>query len=123
MPALIYLITTILYVAARRRLPGEHGFRLGLLEIPVLAVALVWLAFEMSIFRDSSFATPWLYAAVMMGIGLVYFAFLVATRRSFAMPGGARAFDSAGRLAPPGPPGQPNPDQASGDTADGDAAP
>jgi amino acid transporter len=86
MPALIYLVTTILYVVARRRLPSAHGFQLGRYEIPVLAVALVWLIFEVSIFRDSSFAGPWLYALVMMGIGLLYFLFLLLTRRSFAMP-------------------------------------
>jgi amino acid transporter len=86
MPALIYLVTTVLYVFARRRLPGTTGFRLGRWEWPVVTVALVWLLFEMSIFRDGSFATPWLYVAVMMGIGLIYFAYLLLTRRSFAMP-------------------------------------
>ena len=109
MPALIYLVTTILYVFARRRLPGTHGFRLGRWEIPVVTVALVWLVFEMSIFRDSSFATPWLYAAVMMGIGLIYFVFLLVTHRSFEMPSGTRSFGPGDQLAEPGQPGSGEP--------------
>jgi len=87
MPAVIYLVTVLLYVAARRRLPRTHGYSLGAAEIPVIVVALVWLAFEMSIFRDSSFATPWLYVAVMMAIGLIYFAYMLLTHRPLTMPG------------------------------------
>lgn len=87
MPAIIYLVTVLLYVFARRRLPGTHGFALGRFEPLVVLVALVWLAFEISIFRDSSFATPWEYVAVMMGIGLIYFLYMLATRRRLAMPG------------------------------------
>ncbi len=123
MPALIYLITTILYVVARRRLPGTHGFRLGRWEVPVVTVALVWLVFEMSIFRDSSFATPWLYAAVMMAIGLIYFGFLLVTRRSFAMPSGTRVFTADEHLAEPGESGQPRPGQHPDGAASGGAMP
>jgi hypothetical protein len=36
-------------------------------------LVLVWLVFELSIFRDSSFKTPWLYTLVMFAIGLLYF--------------------------------------------------
>jgi len=89
MPAIIYLITVILYVIARRKLPAEKGFNLGAWEWPVIIVSLVWLVFELSIFRDSSFKDPWIYVAVMMGIGLIYFVYLLAARRSFAMPGKA----------------------------------
>jgi amino acid transporter len=87
MPAIIYFVTVVLYVAARRRLPAGHGFRLRRWELPVVVVSLVWLVFELSIFRDSSFTVPWVYIAVMVGIGLVYYLYMVATRRSLTMPG------------------------------------
>lgn len=91
MPAIIYLITVILYVyaLARRKLPPESGFNLGAWEWPVIILALVWLVFEMSIFRDASFKDPWVYVAIMAGIGLVYFVYLLATKRSMEMPGKA----------------------------------
>ena len=87
MPAIIYLITVILYVVARRRLPAERGFNLGAWEWPVIIIALVWLVFELSIFRDASFRDPWIYAGVMLGIGLVYFVYMLVAGRSFTMPG------------------------------------
>lgn len=86
MPAIIYLVTVILYLIARRHLPPSR-FHLGKFEIPVAILALVWLVFEMSIFRDSSFATPWEYAGVMVAIGLVYFIYLIASKRHLDMPG------------------------------------
>ena len=72
MPAIIYFITVILYLFARRKLTttGERGFKLGAWEWPVIIVSLVWLVFELSIFRDASFKDPWIYVAIMMGIGL-----------------------------------------------------
>lgn len=89
MPAVIYFVTVLLYVFTRRRLPTSHGFSLGKWEAPVILVAFVWLAFELSIFRASTFTTPWEYAGIMTGIGLLYFAYMVLTRRSLAMPGEA----------------------------------
>ena len=92
MPAIIYFITVILYLFARRKLPGElgqRGFNLGVWEWPVIIVSLVWLVFELSIFRDASFKDPWIYVAIMMGVGVIYFIYLLAARRSFAMPGKA----------------------------------
>jgi amino acid transporter len=90
MPAIIYFITVILYLFARRKLTTTgKGFSLGAWEWPVIIVSLVWLVFELSIFRDASFKDPWIYVAVMMGIGIVYFIYLLAARRSFAMPGKA----------------------------------
>lgn len=86
MPAVIYLVTVLLYAVARKRLPATHGFSLGRWEIPVIVVALVWLAFEMSIFRANSFGTPWAYAGIMTAIGLLYFGYMVVSRRSLAMP-------------------------------------
>ena len=58
-----------------------HGFHLGPFEWPVVVLALVWLVFELSIFRDASFKIPWLYILLMFGIGLLYFLFMFLTRR------------------------------------------
>jgi hypothetical protein len=51
-------------------------------------LALVFLLFELSIFRDSSFKQPWIYVAVMTVIGLIYLGYLLARhgRRGLAMP-------------------------------------
>lgn len=97
MPAVIYVVTVILYVyaIARKRLPATHGFSLGKWEIPVIVVSLAWLAFELSIFRASTFTTPWEYAGIMTLIGLVYFVYMVVTRRSLAMPRGEGASGAA----------------------------
>ncbi len=80
-PLIIYLATVILYACTRRRLPRSRGFNLGAFEWPVVALALAWLVFELSIFRDSSFITPWLYTLVMFAIGVLYFLFMLLTRR------------------------------------------
>ena len=53
----------------------------GAFEWPVVILALVWLVFELSIFRDSSFKIPWLYTLLMFGIGLLYFLFMFLTQR------------------------------------------
>jgi len=86
MPCLVYLSTVILYVVARKRLPESKGFSLGRWENPVIVLALVWLLWELNIFRDASFKDPWLYAVGMLVIGLVYLAVLLAGGRSLEMP-------------------------------------
>jgi len=91
MPAIIYFVTVLLFIASRRRLPRERGFQLGRWEIPVIAVSVVWLVFELAIFRDKSFAAPWLYILIMVAIGLVYYVVMLATGRSLGMPGSATA--------------------------------
>jgi amino acid transporter len=87
MPAIIYFVTVLLFTVSRRRLPGTHGFQLHRWEIPVIVVSLAWLVFELTIFRDKSFAGPWLYILIMVAIGLGYYIYMLATRRSLAMPG------------------------------------
>ncbi len=77
LPALIYLATVILYIYARRKLPQTHGFKLGIFEWPVIILSLVWLLFELAIFRDASFASPWIYCVVLFAIGLIYFAWML----------------------------------------------
>lgn len=86
MPCLIYLSTVILYVVARKRLPESQGFSLGRWENPVIALAVVWLLWELNIFRDAAFKDPWIYAGGMLLIGLVYLGVLLARGHSMDMP-------------------------------------
>ena len=89
LPAIIYAVSVLMYAAKRHQLPPSQGFTLGAWELPVLALAIAWLAFELSIFRDASFVKPWFYVAVMCSIGAVYLFYLLATRggpRGLKMP-------------------------------------
>ncbi len=80
LPAIIYTITVALYIAKRRELPASTGFSLGRWELPIIVVAVVWLLFELSLFRDASFRDPWIYVVVMVAIGAAYLGYLLATR-------------------------------------------
>jgi len=80
LPAIIYLATVILYIVARDKLPATRGFSLGVFEWPIIVLALVWLLFELAIFRDASFVAPWIYSLIMFGIGLIYFVWLLIAR-------------------------------------------
>src|SRR6266852_4348724 len=80
LPAIIYLSTVVLYIYARRKLPETHGFKLGVWEWPIIVLSVVWLVFELSIFRDPQFRAPWVYSLVMFGIGLIYFFWILVTR-------------------------------------------
>ena len=80
LPAIIYAATILLYIIKRKQLPPSKGFTLGKWEIPVVVLASIWLVFELLIFRDSSFATAWLYAAVMIVLGGIYLVFLLIRR-------------------------------------------
>jgi amino acid transporter len=80
LPAIIYLATVVLYIFARRKLPETHGFSLGAWEWPIIILSVVWLLFELSIFRDAQFAAPWVYSLVMFGIGLIYFLWMLVSR-------------------------------------------
>jgi amino acid transporter len=87
MPAIIYFVTVVLFMFARNKLPRkEGGFSIGRWEWPVVAVAVVWLIFELLIFRDSSFKLPWEYTGVMFGVGLVYYAYMLIRGKSLTMP-------------------------------------
>jgi amino acid transporter len=80
LPAIIYLATVVLYIYARRKLPETHGFKLGVWEWPIIVLSIIWLVFELSIFRDAQFRAPWVYSLVMFGIGLIYFFWMLVTR-------------------------------------------
>ena len=75
MPALLYASTVLLYVLVGRRRRGEEGhFSLGRWEIPVIAGALIWLAYELIVligpseFRDAQY-----YVLGALGLGLVFY--------------------------------------------------
>jgi amino acid transporter len=80
LPAIIYAACVLMYAMERTRLPASQGFSLGIWELPVLGLAMAWLVFELAIFRDASFAKPWLYVAAMLGLGAVYLVYLLVTR-------------------------------------------
>src|SRR6266550_3845746 len=80
LPAIIYLATVVLYIYARRKLPETHGFKLGVWEWPIIVLSVIWLVFELSIFRDPQFRAPWVYSLIMFGIGLIYFFWMLVTR-------------------------------------------
>jgi amino acid transporter len=89
LPAVMYASTIVLYLIKRKSLPASDKFNLGRWEIPVLAVAVVWLVFELALFRDSSFKEAWAYVIVMVIIGACYLGYLLATRgrHGLTMPG------------------------------------
>lgn len=80
LPAIIYAVTVLMYAVKRHQLPPSQGFTLGAWEVPVLILAIAWLAFELAIFRDASFAKPWFYVAIMFGIGALYLGYLLIAR-------------------------------------------
>ena len=67
LPAIIYLATVVLYIYARRNLPETHGFSLGAWEWPIIILSIVWLLFELSIFRDAQFAVVTLRRGDIIG--------------------------------------------------------
>ncbi len=79
LPTIIYLATVILYATTRNKLPSTNAFKLGMFEWPVVVLSLIWLLFELAIFRDVQFATPWLYCAIMFAIGIAYFVWMLVS--------------------------------------------
>lgn len=80
LPAIIYAATVVLYVIKRKELPANGKFDAGVWEFPVLIVSVVWLAFELSLFRDASFKEAWLYVLVMVAVGALYLIGLLVRR-------------------------------------------
>ncbi len=87
MPALLYAGTVLLYVfTSRRRGPresqGTSPRPFGKFEIPILAGALIWLAYELIIligpseFRDAQY-----YVLGALGLGLVFYVVQMVTER------------------------------------------
>jgi amino acid transporter len=76
MPALLYASTVLLYIFTARRHRAQAGhFSLGRYEIPVIAGAVIWLAYELIVligpsqFRDAQY-----YVLGSLGVGLVFYA-------------------------------------------------
>ena len=88
LPACIYLASVLLFLIKRKSLPQHAKFDLGVWERPVAVTALVWLLFELLLFRDTSFKDAWMYVLIMMAIGAVYLAALLRHRgrSGMAMP-------------------------------------
>jgi amino acid transporter len=102
MPALLYASTVLLYVftARRHRAPAGH-FSLGRYEIPVIAGALIWLAYELIIligpseFRDAQY-----YVLGALGVGLVvYIGQWLLEPKAMRTEEGARGADALGGTA------------------------
>lgn len=88
LPAIMYTSTVVLYIIKRRSLPPSDKFNLGRWEMPVIVISVVWLVFELSLFRDTSFKDAWLYVLVMWLIGAVYLVALLSRKglHGLAMP-------------------------------------
>lgn len=70
MPALIYAGTVLLYVFTRRK--GTRTF--GAFEWPIIAGALIWLAYELIVLiGPSSFRNAQYYVLGALGLGLVFY--------------------------------------------------
>jgi amino acid transporter len=75
MPAVLYASTVLLYVFVGRQRRGQEGhFSLGRWEVPVIAGALIWLAYELiiligpNVFRDAQY-----YALSALGLGVLFY--------------------------------------------------
>jgi amino acid transporter len=86
MPALLYAGTVLLYVATARRGVGESQGTtprsFGRFELPIVAGAVIWLAYELIIligpgeFRDAQY-----YVLGALGVGLVFYIVQLVTER------------------------------------------
>jgi amino acid transporter len=76
LPALIYLATVLLYLGVRRKLAGvPAGFSLGRWEPLVVAGALLWLVFELTVLLfPSQFWDAVKLVAILLAVGAVTFA-------------------------------------------------
>lgn len=87
MPALLYAGTVLLYIFASRRrgtqqAGGTHVRPFGKYEFPIVAGAVIWLAYELIIligpseFRDAQY-----YVLGALGLGLVFYVVQMVTER------------------------------------------
>jgi amino acid transporter len=86
LPALIYAGTVLMYLSTRGRQAElaaaedeqqrRERFSLGRWEIPVVAVALIWLAIELWMLLDEQFRTAHFYVLGMVAVGGLYYLFM-----------------------------------------------
>jgi amino acid transporter len=108
MPAVLYAATVLLYVFVGRQRRGQAGhFSLGRWELPVIAGALIWLAYELiiligpNIFRDAQY-----YVLGALGVGMIFYLVLwmiePAAMRAEQGARGSDALTAADQARPPG---------------------
>jgi amino acid transporter len=85
-PFVIYPTVIIVYWVQRRKLPPAISFRLGRLEVPVIVLSLAWIAFGLSVFKDPSFASAWVYTGGGIVLGILYLLWMRFTGRSLELP-------------------------------------
>lgn len=85
LPAIIYAATIIMYIAKRKNLPVSRGFNLAGWENLVIVLAVIWLTFELFLFRDTQFHHAWLYVLVMGVLGGFYLSWLLYKRGRHGM--------------------------------------
>jgi amino acid transporter len=76
LPALIYLVTVLLYVGVRKRLQSTPGaFSLGRWEPIVIGLSLLWIVFELTVLvLPGQFWGAVKLVGIMLAIGVVVFA-------------------------------------------------
>jgi amino acid transporter len=110
MPALLYASTVLLYIFTARRHRAVAGhFSLGRWEIPVIAGALIWLAYELIVligpsqFRDAQY-----YVLGALGVGLlVYIGQWILEPGAMRVEEGAHGADALTDAAAPAADGPP----------------
>lgn len=78
MPAVLYAATVLLYVFTRRKIPPRAGdFTLGRWEIPVVGLALLWLAYELCILLiPAQFRQAQYYALGTLAVGVLVYLYV-----------------------------------------------
>ena len=97
LPAVIYGLTIVLYLAVRGRLERkEGGFDLGRFELPVAIGALIWCGFALFVLVTPAEALiPVLIVVGMLLAGSLYFAYLWVRNREVleTEPGDIKVFE------------------------------
>jgi amino acid transporter len=77
-----YAMTIILYLVVRRKLARKDGaFNLGRFEVPVAAIALIWVLFAMfAVIASATTIVPLIIVAGILGAGALYFAYMLKQR-------------------------------------------
>ena len=97
LPALLYGLTTVLYLSVRKRLDRKEGaFDLGRFELPVAIGALLWCLFALFVLVTPAEAfVPVLIVVGLLLVGGVYFAYLYFLNRRVleTEPGDIKVFE------------------------------
>lgn len=82
-PALLYTMTVVLYLAVRKRFVRREGaFDLGRAELPVAVTALIWMGFVLFVLiAPADSLVPVIIVGALIVMGAVYFGYLWFFRR------------------------------------------